>query len=206
MTKTTEIAEELTAALGTRDYSRGARLLAPGAELTAILPGGAVRAVGPERIAEYWVEWLAWADSIDVADVRVSPVGDRVSLSWRCVLRCGDPAVGDRVMEQHLVLDVHADLIERIDLVCTGMRPVPAPPETTVHHFDAGDRGCTDGFPAEFRRRIRAIGLGHQLRVIAADPAAKQDLPSMARLMGHRLVEVAALPDGRTAFTVERAR
>lgn len=191
-------------ALGTRDHPRLAALLAPEATFDAILPGRHLAARGRDRIAALWVDWLDWATAVEPEALRVSEVGDRTSLSWRGVLRTDDRAIGDRLIEQHMVLDVGNDGIERIELVCTGMRPVPPPPEVTVHDFDAGALGCTDGFPAEFRRRLRAIDVGHRLRVLARDPSARADLPSMTRLMGQQLVGVRDLGDGRTEFVVAR--
>jgi TusA-related sulfurtransferase len=191
-------------ALGTRNHPRVAALLAPGASLDAILPGRHLAAKGRDRIAELWVDWLDWATAVEPEDLRVSQVGDRTSLTWRGMLRTDDRAIGDRLIEQHMVLDVGDGGIERIELVCTGMRRIPPPPEVTVHDFDAGVLGCTDGFPAEFRRQMRAIDVGHQLRVLARDPSARADLPAMTRLMGHRLVGVRDLGDGSTEFVVAR--
>jgi len=66
--------------------------------------------------------------------------------------------------------------------------------------------GCADGLAAEFRRRIGAIPVGDVLVVTARDPAAKEDLPPLARLMGHAVHSVGAPGDGRLVITVERGR
>jgi len=76
----------------------------------------------------------------------------------------------------------------------------------TTHEFDAGTMGCGDGLAAAFKDRIGSVGIGELLRVRTIDPSAKEDLPSLARLMGHTVEGVEAQPDGSLAITVERRR
>jgi TusA-related sulfurtransferase len=206
MTNTAHIAHRFASALGGRNFPELSALLAPHAQLNARVPARSFQAVGSAEVVGTWEGWLDWPRAVEVDEVRVAEVGDRVTMTWLSRLLTDDPEIGDRVMEQHLVLYVEDGLIERIDLICTGMRRIETATDASVHEFDAGNRGCTDGFPSEFRRRIRACDVGARLRVVAADPSAKQDVPSLARLMGHRLIDVTDLPDGRTAFTVERGR
>lgn len=205
MTHAPNIAEAFGAALGARSYADAEGLLTPDVELRAILPGRDLRVRGRAEVTGQFAHWLDWATSVELDALEATQVSDRTTMTWRVLLRTDRPSIGDRVMEQHLVLDVSDQGIESIGLVCTGMRPVSVP-DTEVHDFDAGTLGCTDGFTTELRRRIRAIDVGHHLRVIARDPSAKEDLPSMTRLMGHRLVETVDLEDGATCFTVQRAR
>ena len=75
-----------------------------------------------------------------------------------------------------------------------------------THRFDAGNLGCADGLASEFRRRIGAIPVGDVLVVTARDPAAKEDLPPLARMMGHAVLSIESPGDGRLLFTVERRR
>lgn len=72
--------------------------------------------------------------------------------------------------------------------------------------YDAGDLGCGDGLPREFRSRLNAIPLGAALEVTVRDPAAKADLPPLARMMGHRILSEEAHGDGRLVMIVERAK
>ena len=65
---------------------------------------------------------------------------------------------------------------------------------------------CADGLAPEFRRRLSEIPVGDRLAVTARDPAAKEDLPSLARLMGHAVTSVEAPDDSRLVITVERTR
>ena len=75
-----------------------------------------------------------------------------------------------------------------------------------THRFDAGTMGCADGLAREFRRRILAIPLGDILEVETTDPAAKEDLPPLARMMGHTVRSTESTGDGRLLIEVERGR
>ena len=76
----------------------------------------------------------------------------------------------------------------------------------STHEFDAGTLGCGDGLAAVFKDRIGRMSVGDLLRVRTTDPSAKEDLPSLARLMGHAIRDVEARPDGSLTITVERRR
>lgn len=75
----------------------------------------------------------------------------------------------------------------------------------TGHRVDVGDLGCADGLAAEFRRRIRSIPVGDRLVLVVRDPAAREDLPPLARLMGHTVLSVEPLGGSELEITVERA-
>jgi TusA-related sulfurtransferase len=99
--------------------------------------------------------------------------------------------------------------IAAIDLLCSGFRPdveADMDPASHTHRFDAGTMGCADGLAREFRRRILAIPVGDLLEVETIDPAAKEDLPPLARMMGHAVTSVESPGDGRLLITVERGR
>ena len=126
----------------------------------------------------------------------------RHRISWRFnVVRDGSR----QVIEQLVFLDLGPQGIERIDLLCSGFlaEPVAAGP-TPV--FDAGDMGCADGLAQEFRRQIAKVSIGESLQVVVSDPAAKEDLPSLARLLGQRITSTEAHDDGRLTITVERQK
>ena len=75
-----------------------------------------------------------------------------------------------------------------------------------MHTFDAGDLSCATGLAAEFRRQIRAIPLGDDLLVTTSDPSAKEDLPPLARMMGHTVRSIEDAPNGSLVIDVERGR
>ena len=69
---------------------------------------------------------------------------------------------------------------------------------------DAGDLGCGDGLAAWFRDRLRETPTDVVLCSIVRDPAARVELPALARLMGQRVVSIEALDDGSLAIRVEK--
>jgi TusA-related sulfurtransferase len=75
-----------------------------------------------------------------------------------------------------------------------------------VQVFEAGALGCADGLAQEFRRRMASVPMGGSLDVVVSDPAAKEDLPSLARLLGQRVTSTEAHDDGRLTVTVERLK
>jgi TusA-related sulfurtransferase len=75
-----------------------------------------------------------------------------------------------------------------------------------VHTFDAGHLSCATGLAEEFRRQIHQIPLGEQLLVTTGDPSAKEDLPPLARMMGHTVRSIETSRDGSLPIDVERGR
>jgi TusA-related sulfurtransferase len=75
-----------------------------------------------------------------------------------------------------------------------------------VHTFDAGDLSCATGLAEEFRRQIQRIPLGDELLVTTGDPSAKEDLPPLARMMGHTVRSIESSGDGSLVIDVERGR
>jgi TusA-related sulfurtransferase len=69
------------------------------------------------------------------------------------------------------------------------------------HVFDAGPLGCADGLAQEFRKRLADVSVGESLAVIVSDPAAKADLPSLARMLGHSVTSMEAQEDKRLVIT-----
>ncbi|MGH2640471.1 MAG: sulfurtransferase TusA family protein [Actinomycetota bacterium] len=78
--------------------------------------------------------------------------------------------------------------------------------EDRVHRYDAGNLGCAEGLAGEFRRHMQRIPIGDVLEVTTRDPAAKEDLPPLARMMGHVVRSIEAAGDGRLLVSVERGR
>jgi len=93
-----------------------------------------------------------------------------------------------------------------MDLLCSGHRPETLAKVADVHHFDAGELGCSSGLPEEFRRQISSIPVGSILEISTRDPSAKEDLPSLTRLLGHRVISVSNSPEGNTVLVVQRGR
>ena len=92
------------------------------------------------------------------------------------------------------------------DLLCAGFHSLRQPATSGVHEFDAGTLGCADGLAGEFRTQIGIIPVGEVLIVTAQDPVAREELPSLARMMGHTVRSVETSDDGRLLMRVERGR
>jgi TusA-related sulfurtransferase len=74
-----------------------------------------------------------------------------------------------------------------------------------VTSFDAGWMGC-DVLPTAFRRQMQSVAVGEVVEFTMFDPSAKEDLPSLARMMGHKIVRSDERDDGALTVSVERGR
>jgi TusA-related sulfurtransferase len=70
---------------------------------------------------------------------------------------------------------------------------------------DLGVMGCNE-VPMEFRRNMQALEVGATIQFVVRDPSAKEDLPPLARMMGHRIISEEHLGDGALSIVIERAR
>jgi TusA-related sulfurtransferase len=202
----TATAETFLRHLGQGAFDSLAELLDRDVVMRALLPGGPQEYSGREEVKGRFEWWFGAGESLQVMHSEARAVADRVEISYG--FRILDAMKGDkagwRAIEQRAFCDV-GDLIERIDLVCTGFRPV-VQEGNGPHRFDAGAMGCADGLSQEFKRWVRSIEVGDIMEVVTNDPAAKEDLPSLARLMGNKVMSVQTLEDGRLEITVERGR
>lgn len=73
------------------------------------------------------------------------------------------------------------------------------------HTRDAGDLGCGDGLAAWFHSQLRDTPTGGTLRSVVRDPAAREELPALARLMGHTVTSIEA-GEGCFMITVEKTK
>jgi TusA-related sulfurtransferase len=193
-------------ALADRDFERFRAAIADDVRFRLLLPKGPQAHSGVAETVESFIRWYGDVDELHLESSSVETVAGRLVLTYRFRLHDED---GWQVIEQHVVADVAPDgRLEKIDLLCSGFLPVigPGDESSSTHPFDAGDLGCADGLATEFRRRIGAIPVGDVLVVTARDPAAKEDLPPLARMMGHEVRSIETPEDGRLLMTVERRR
>jgi TusA-related sulfurtransferase len=190
-------------ALTSRDFEGVEASLDPDIRFRGLLPGGLRELSGAAVVTDQLRSWFEEADAFKVEEIVAEDIADRLRISYRFRLHDED---GWAVIEQQAFCDVDDGRIERIDLVCSGFRPVAEPEAGDVHRFNAGELGCADGLAQEFRRRIRAIPVGDALFVATRDPAAKEELPSLARLLGNTVRSVESLDDGWLQITVERVK
>jgi TusA-related sulfurtransferase len=198
------IGEAFVAALAERSRERLQVCVHQDVRLRALVPPGFQESEGFEAVIARLESWFGYAERIEVLKKEVYHVANRLHIRYRFGEHYAD---GDsEVIEQDAYCFVHEGRIATIDLLCSGHLPAPGNALSEVHHFDAGELGCGSGLPQEFRRQIGAVPMGSVLEVVTRDPAAKEDLPSLARLLGHQVLSVTMSPDGATVIAVQRER
>ncbi len=202
MGEETPLASRFLASLAERDYAALKTLLHPEIEFRALVPSALREANSPDEVEAVLRDWWGGASEFEVDEVAITPAGDRWSVAYR--VRLTDPD-GRFHVHQQLYADRRDGLIGKMHVLCSGFLPVGDRP-AGGHRFDAGTMGCTDGLSGEFRRQILGIQVGETLEVVARDPSARSDLPSLARMMGHHVQAVETQDDGSLLITVERGR
>jgi TusA-related sulfurtransferase len=192
--------DALLSAISSRDFAAFARCLAPTAQARLSLPRGPELQSGRHDIARRFEGWFAPATDFEVLDTGCEPVGPRYRLNWR--FRLSRHGVSHEVIEQVAFVSHGPDGITDIDLLCSGFLRDDQPAPMNV--FDAAAMGCADGLAQQFRGRLDDIGVGESLTVIVSDPAAKEDLPSLVRMMGQTVTSCELVPGNRLAVTVEK--
>ena len=74
-----------------------------------------------------------------------------------------------------------------------------------IVHFDAGWMGC-DRMPMVQRLQLQAVEVGDIVEFRVYDPSSKEDVPSFARMLGHRIRWIKNDEDGALLIAVERMR
>jgi len=196
--------EDFIVALSDRDSERLEACLHPDVCMRALVPSGFREQRGPAAVASQLKSWFAEAENVQILEKNVYRVADRLHIRYR-FRECYSDGESE-IIEQDAYFDLREGTITTIDLLCSGHRPERPAKAAGVHRFDAGDLGCSSGLPEEFRRQIEGIAVGNILEVVTRDPSAKEDLPSLSRLLGHRVVSVTNSPDGSTVLAVQRGR
>jgi TusA-related sulfurtransferase len=203
-----EISEEAVGdayvrALAGRDSMRLQACFQPDVRLRALVPPGLQESEGFAAVTARLESWFGAAESIEILRKDVYHVANRLHVRYRFREHYSD---GDsEIIEQDAYCNVREGLIEAIDILCSGHLPESKGEVANIYHFDAGNLGCGSGLPEEFRRRIQAIPTGSTLEVVTHDPATKEDLPSLARLLGHQVLSVTT-SEGVTMVAVQRRR
>jgi len=207
MAEQRSIAQRFVEAVMSNDRDAAVATLAPAVRFRQLIPRGPREIWGADEAVDVFLGWFGDARELEVQSLLVEPIADRTSVHYRVRLRENG---GWEVIEQQQFLDMdETGRIAAIDLLCSGFRPDPLADAETgsgTHRFDAGTMGCADGLAREFRMRILAIPIGDILEVETTDPAAKEDLPPLARMMGHTVRSIESPGDGRPLITVERGR
>ena len=113
-------------ALANRNFGRLAAILAPDVRFRAMLPPGPMNWEGAETVSEVFGSWFKDADDFELIDATVGEVGGRLHLSWRVRVRPAPFGIGAgwHLIEQQAYADA-SDVIDAIDLLCSGFRAEP---------------------------------------------------------------------------------
>ena len=196
--------EPFLEALAGRDFERLAAIFAKNARARLLLPRGLEEYTGRDAIVRRIESWFGAASEFDLEGSSEDAIGPLKRLTYRFSL-VRDASTRE-VIEQVVFLGVSAEGIESIDLVCSGFHRATRVSENATHVFDAGAMGCADGLAEEFRRQLGEVRVGESIKVVVRDPAAKEDLPALARMLGQSVKSIEAHEDGRLDINVERVR
>lgn len=191
-------------ALSKLDFDALGSALDPEVEFRALTPGETLRFASSVEVASCFRRWFGDKTDLELLQHKTDTLIDRVLFAYRFRLRRGEQPF---LVEQRICSTIENGRLAVIDLVCSGFRPEGvAETVASVHRFDAGDLGCGSGLPREFRARISQIPVGHILEVVTTDPSAREDLPSISRLLGHKVRSVEPGEEGKFVIRVERVK
>lgn len=198
------VARTFVDALLKLDFEALQATLHPQVEFRALVPGELVNVNSSAEAVKSLRRWFADKSDLELLQQRSETLVDRLMLEYRLRLK---KAGQSYLVEQRIWSNVDNGRFSVIDLVCSGFRPEGVvETDATVHRFDAGDLGCGSGLPREFRARINQIPVGHVLEVLTKDPSAKEDLPSISRMMGHKVLSIEPGAEGKVIIRVERGK
>jgi TusA-related sulfurtransferase len=191
-------------ALARQDFEALEATLDPSVQFRALSPGENITATAASEAVACYRRWFGDKTDIDLLDRNATLLVDRVRIEFTARVRKNSQPYR---IAQTLCGDLEGDHFVMLDVLCSGFRPEPSvATRDTTHVFDAGDLGCGTGLPREFRTRLSQIPIGHVIEVITGDPSAREDIPSLARLLGHQVRSVESGADGRMRIQVERLR
>lgn len=203
------LGQVLAHAIAAGDFATVGACYEQDARVTASLPSRVDEYAGRAAVVAAMTRWFADAE-IEVLETETRPVVDLLYL--RYLLRVVD-ADGEQIVEQHQYAVVTDDRITAARLLCSGFRPLSAPTRVDAAElgtrpgdavFDAGTLGCTDGLASAFKQRLEQVPVGGALVTVARDPSAPEELPALARLLGHDVDPPWRHPDGSVSVRVTR--
>jgi hypothetical protein len=116
--RTDTFAEALASAVAGQDLAHLGTHLAPDARMRALLPGGAVQALGRDDVLGCFDQWFGHWGGVEPVEVVDDTVGGRVLVHYKML--CQKPETQPHVVTQTLLCGVSDGLVTRIDLLCSG--------------------------------------------------------------------------------------
>lgn len=125
MTRT--VADEFVDALTAQDFDRLSECFAPDVEFHAVVPatGSFREQTGADETADQFRRWFGDADPFELLESSITPIVDKVRLSYR-LAACEEGKW--HVVEQQAYATIGEGGIEKLDLACSGFRPVDVDP------------------------------------------------------------------------------
>jgi hypothetical protein len=120
------VAQRLVDAIAARDFDAIEACFAPDARMRALVPARVREEEGAAAIVARMRFWWEDAEPFEVEDSELEPVADRIRLRWRVYGH--DAEDGWWRQEQSGYLAVEDSRIATLNVVCSGSRPVAAPP------------------------------------------------------------------------------
>ncbi|HVV36901.1 MAG TPA: nuclear transport factor 2 family protein [Acidimicrobiales bacterium] len=115
-------------ALCDRDFDAVRALLADHVEMRGLLPSRTIEAAGPDDILGWFTKWFATGPGFEVLGRGAGTTAGRNRVTWRFRFSAhpvmAEPGVHE--IEQTAYVDESGGRITRIDLLCSGFRPVSA--------------------------------------------------------------------------------
>jgi hypothetical protein len=111
-------AHDFLEALSARDFERVRHTLAPAARARLLLPRGTDEVIGSHQIAARLDTWFGSASAFEIVGIDHDTIGKRHHAKWR--FRLMRDRASWELIEQSAFIDLGAEGIERIDLMCSG--------------------------------------------------------------------------------------
>ncbi len=130
-----QVAESWVQGVAERDFGRLALLCQPDVRGRLLTPGSFDTVDNAQALEGKFQQWFGESDLIRIEQTQIQRVGEKLSIFYRLLLREKDKW---SEVEQHVSGFLRADLIGRLDLLCSGFQPVPPPGDAPAAH-DAND-------------------------------------------------------------------
>jgi len=121
-----QVGESWVGTLAERDFGRLALLCQPDVRGRLLTPGAFDTIDSARALGLKFQQWFGESDLIRIEQTRIQRVGEKLSILYRLLLR----QQGEWFeVEQQISGFLRDDLISRLDLLCSGFQPIPAPSE-----------------------------------------------------------------------------
>ncbi len=172
-----------------RRFAELARALDPNVSFRALVPRGLREADTSDGAIAWVAKWFGDADRIELEDFSSGSIADRSWFRYRFLVH---ESAGWTEIEQQVYATLAVGRITKLDLLCSGFRPVEHAGEPNAT-LDAIGGDCATLIPT-LAQSVRTLPAGGVLDLVTDDPTAGPSLDAWARLTGHEVVPVDPAP------------